>query len=59
MDGIQFQEAFQAKETFEDQGVKMYFVGIDALIKNKKASGRLQDLADLEILEKIKRKRNK
>lgn len=58
VDGIQFEEAFQAKETFEDQGVKIYFVGIDALIKNKKASGRLQDLADLEILEKIKRKRD-
>ena len=59
IDGVQFEEAFNDKEIFEDQGIKMYFVGLDALIKNKKASGRLQDLADLEVLEKIKHKRDK
>jgi hypothetical protein len=32
-------------------GIPMFIIGKDALILNKRAVGRKQDLADLEILE--------
>ena len=55
IDGVEFKEAFINKEVFKDEEIEINFIGIDHLIQNKKASGRLQDLADLEILQKIKK----
>jgi len=33
--------------------VPIWYLGRDALVKNKKATGRLQDLADIEALAKL------
>ncbi len=33
-------------------GVEITFIGLECLIANKRASGRLQDIADLEKLER-------
>ena len=50
LDGVDFEECFtnKIKETIE--GATINFIDIHNLRKNKKASGRLQDLADLEQL---------
>ena len=58
IDGVEFEEAYQEREVFQEEDLRIDFIGINELIKNKKASGRLQDLADLEILEKIKNEKN-
>lgn len=48
--GISFDEAWpeRVEELFED--VRVPFLGREALIRNKRASGRTKDLADLEAL---------
>jgi hypothetical protein len=58
IDGVEFKEAFSNKDVFKDKDYEINFIGIDQLIQNKRASGRLQDLADLEILEKIKKEKD-
>lgn len=55
IDGVDFKNAFSNKVIYSGERIRMNFIGIDQLIQNKKASGRYQDLADLEILEKIKK----
>jgi hypothetical protein len=49
--GVDFEEAYANRVEVEIEGVKIYFIDLDNLKKSKKASGRLQDLADLENLE--------
>ncbi len=34
-----------------DAFVEVFFIGREAMIKNKRASGRMKDLADVEALE--------
>ncbi len=48
--GISFEEAWpdRVEDLFED--VRVPFLGREALIRNKRASGRTKDLADLEAL---------
>jgi len=36
-------------------GHQIRVIGLDALLVNKRASGRLQDLADVEALERLHR----
>ena len=43
----------------EIDGLQVPVISIEDLIKNKKASGRFQDLADARVLEKILEKRGK
>jgi len=50
-DGITFAEAVADGETFEVQGRAIPIIGRSALIKNKRAVGRDQDLADVKALE--------
>jgi hypothetical protein len=49
--GVDFEECYQARIEDEIDGVKLIFIDLDGLKKSKKASGRLQDLADIENLE--------
>lgn len=49
--GIVFEECYDKRLLVEIEGVKVNFIDLDNLRKNKKATGRLQDLADLEKLE--------
>ena len=50
-DGVDFEECFRKKESIEiSKGVPLYYIDRENLKKNKRASGRSQDLADLEHL---------
>jgi hypothetical protein len=49
--GIGFDEAWQSRVTESSEGLSVPFLGRAALIQNKRASGRLKDLADIEALE--------
>jgi hypothetical protein len=49
-DGVEFAECFNSKVEIEIDGLKIFIIDLENLKKNKKASGRLQDLADLEKL---------
>lgn len=49
-DGVDFDECYDAKIEIEIDEVKISVIDLENLKKNKKASGRLQDLADLEKL---------
>lgn len=52
IDGITFDECFERKDQVTVDETTIYFLSIQDLITTKKASGRLQDLADAEQLEK-------
>lgn len=49
-DGIDFATCYQTKIEIKINDVLVNFIDLENLKKNKKASGRLQDLADLENL---------
>lgn len=58
--GVSFEEVYKTSKIYDDDdGLKIRCIHINELIKNKKASGRLKDLADADMLEKILKKRNK
>jgi len=48
--GLQFNEAFSDRIDTEIDGVPVTVISLDGLKANKRASGRLKDLADLESL---------
>ena len=51
IDGVEFSECYKNKKTVTIDNIKINFISLPDLKKNKKASGRLQDLADIENLE--------
>jgi phage replication-related protein YjqB (UPF0714/DUF867 family) len=51
IDGVEFPDCYKNKNTLTIDGIEINFISFQDLKKNKKASGRLQDLADLENLE--------
>lgn len=50
-DGITFNEAIAEDASFTLEGRRIAVIGLAALLKNKRAAGRAQDLADIEALE--------
>ena len=52
IDGVEFTECYKNKNAVTIDNLKIDFISLEDLKKNKKASGRYQDLADLENLEK-------
>ena len=48
--GVEFAECYDERVEVEIEGVVVNFVGLDCLKRSKRASGRWQDLADLENL---------
>jgi hypothetical protein len=48
--GVDFTECYSSRIEIEFDGLKISVIDLENLKKNKKASGRLQDLADLEKL---------
>ena len=50
LSGISFQEAWATREHGEIDGLNVPFISKEMLKRNKAASGRMQDLADLENL---------
>jgi hypothetical protein len=57
LSGVTFDEA--ARETVVGHlgSQEVRCIGLDALIKNKRAAGRTKDLADVELLEELRRAR--
>lgn len=53
IDGIDFSDSYKRKETFQFGKVSANFISRSDIIKNKKASDRKKDQADLEELEKF------
>ena len=49
--GVDFQTCFSNRFIVEIEGVQVNFIDLENLRKNKEATGRKQDLADLENLE--------
>jgi predicted nucleotidyltransferase len=49
--GVEFSECYPSHTTVDMEGVSVNFIDLENLKKNKKATGRHQDLADLENLE--------
>jgi len=49
--GLKFAEAWSNRTTHRVESLEVPFIGRDDLIRNKRASGRPKDIADLDILE--------
>lgn len=49
--GVEFAECYQNRQEVEINGLKVSLISLKDLRKNKRATGRHQDLADLENLE--------
>ncbi|MCK4667926.1 hypothetical protein KAU33_14315 [Candidatus Dependentiae bacterium] len=52
---VNFKEAFQNKVIKKAKDIEIYLAPIDDIIRMKKLSGRAQDIADIEMLEKLKK----
>ena len=50
--GVTWAEAWDSRQAIELDGMELWVIGREALIKNKRATGRTQDLADVERLER-------
>lgn len=59
IEGLDFQTCFESKMTVQIDGVDIHFIDLENLIRSKRISGRLQDFADIEKLEKVRRKRKR
>ena len=51
IDGVPFEQAYDRRADVDVDGRHVPVIGRDELIANKRATGRLQDLADVERLE--------
>ena len=49
--GVKFNECYPKRIETEVDGVNIKYIGLEDLIRNKQASGRLKDLNDLEHLQ--------
>lgn len=54
--GVDFDEAWGSRLAGELDGLPVFFLGWDALLKNKRASGRDKDLADVSKLSAVRAK---
>ena len=52
--GLDFDETFAHSSVIDIEGLGVHIPSLDDLIRNKKAFGRTQDLADVEALETLK-----
>jgi len=59
LEGLDFQNVWKNKVTGDYGSEKVYFIGIEDLIKNKKTAGRSSDMMDIELLEKSKKKKKR
>jgi hypothetical protein len=51
---VTFEEAWRSRSEGDFEGVSVNFLGREALMRNKAASGRATDLSDLDALRKMK-----
>lgn len=59
IDGVGFEEAYANKLMVVENEITIPFISLQELIKNKKATGRPQDLLDVKQLQQIKPKKKK
>lgn len=59
IDGVLFAAANANRIDVDLDGLRVPFIGIDDLLKNKKASGRNKDLIDVDELERLKKNERK
>jgi len=57
--GVTWSTAWKGRSPGLFFGRRTPYLGLDALIRNKRAVGRLSDLADVEALVRIRRERNR
>jgi predicted nucleotidyltransferase len=57
IDGIDFKDAWPNKLIIDVDGLPVNYIGLNDLIKNKRVSGRKQDISDVNELKKLKRKK--
>lgn len=57
LSGVTFQEAYSNRINTQIKGITIWVIGLDEFRKNKLATGRKKDLGDIELLEKMKKKR--
>jgi hypothetical protein len=50
--GVDFDEAWSSRVTQALAGLEIPFLGREALVRNKRASGRIKDLSDLALLDR-------
>jgi len=50
LDGVEFEACFARREQVELTGVRLNIIGLEDFKTNKRAAGRLEDLADVERL---------
>jgi hypothetical protein len=54
--GVNFEDAWPCRlETTFSEGVRCSVIGLDHFLKNKRAAGRPQDLADVAAIERLER----
>ncbi len=53
IDGVEFADAYQHKENIYIEGLNIPFLSKNDLIKNKRATGRIQDALDADHLEEM------
>lgn len=51
IDGVKFKEWYPNKIIKDIDGINIHFIGLKDLVKNKRASGRKQDMLDLDNLQ--------
>jgi hypothetical protein len=52
--GLEFDETYKQSLTVDLEGIEVRIPSLDDLIRNKRATGRTKDLADIEFLENLK-----
>ena len=52
--GLHFEETYGRSLSVNIEGIEVYIPSIDDLIRNKRATGRTKDLADVEALESLR-----
>lgn len=57
IDGISFEESLAGMQTLQlEDNLSIHFIGLADFLKNKQASGRKQDIADIKEIKKLKEK---
>ena len=57
--GVKFEQAYSNKQAIFMEGIEVPVISLQDLIANKRASGRTQDLADIEKLESAQLQKQK
>jgi len=55
IDGVTFEEAWARRRVRAAGGLEVPVLSVEDLLRNKRATGRLQDMADAEALERLSR----